>query len=332
MVAVALLAATARPGIAAAAGIKAADLRQNLFATCFVDDNEGWAVGDLGRIFHTLDAGKTWDRQDAGTQQPFVSLACPDKTHVWAAGQGGEISFSNDGGKTWQSQNSSVKRQLLNVAFANTQRGIAVGDFGEMVRTDDGGQTWAKIALPTDIKMPAEVVGVVEPGDIVLYGATFASADAAWVAGEFGIILASSDGGATWSQQTSSVDSTLFGISFADAQHGWAAGIDSVLLATADGGMTWRKQEIETPKGFTLPLYDVQVRGNYGWAIGNSGFLLSSKDAGVTWHLTKVPVQMASSWFRGVSLLPSGHGFLVGARGTVLATDRDTFVALKENF
>ena len=312
--------------------ISANDLRQNLFAVCFVDEKEGWAVGDLGRIFHTTEGGKTWERQDAGTKRSFVSLACPDKSHLWAAGQGGQIAHSTDRGKTWKMQQSGVTRQLLNIAFANTQRGIAIGDFGTLIGTDDGGQTWTKVPLPTDIKLPPDVAEVVDPGDIVLYGAAFGNADYAWVAGEFGIIFVSADGGRTWHQQDSSVQSTLFGLSFADDRHGWAAGIDSILLATADGGISWHKQEIETPKGFTLPLYDVQVRGNYGWAIGNSGFLLHSKDAGVSWQLAPVPVKMASNWFRGVSLLPDGRGFVVGAKGLVLAADRDTFTPLKENY
>src|SRR5262249_39729138 len=172
-----------------------------------------------------------------------------------------------------------------------------------LLRTDDGGATWSKIALPHDIKLPPDVADVVDPGDVLLYGATFADPDHAWVAGEFGVILASSDGGATWQQQPSSLESTLFGISFADQQHGWAVGLDAVLLRTTDGGISWHRQEIETPKGFSPALYHVRVVGNYGWAVGNNGFLLSSKDAGETWQKIKVPVQMGSGWFRHVSLL-----------------------------
>ena len=104
------------------------------------------------------------------------------------------------------------------------------------------------------------------------------------------------------------------------------------MLATVDGGISWKKQEVQTPKGFALALYDVQVRGNYGWAVGDNGFLLNSKDAGATWQPVQVPVQMGSAWFRGVSLLADGRGFVVGAKGLVLAADRDKFTAMKERF
>jgi photosystem II stability/assembly factor-like uncharacterized protein len=307
-----------------------AALRQNLFATCFVSDQEGFMVGDLARIFRTTDGGQTWEFSQTPNKLSFVALSCPDKTHLWAAGQAGEIAFSGDGGATWQRQTSGVQRQLLDTAFANPQRGLAVGDFGTLLRTDNGGATWSKVALPADIKLPPDVAEVVDPGDVVLYSVTFAGPDHAWVAGEFGTILASDDGGATWHQQNSSVETSLFGVSFADAQRGWAVGMEATVLATIDGGTSWRKVAVETPKGFLLSLYDVQVRGNYGWAVGNSGFLLNSKDAGATWQLVKVPVQMGGSWLRGLSLFPDGRGFIVGARGLVLRADRDKFTPSKE--
>lgn len=233
----------------AAEHLRASDVRQNLYDTCVVNEHEGWAVGDLGRIFHTVDGAQTWELQNAGTKRPFVSIACPDATHVWAAGQAGEIAHSSDGTKTWQMQNSGTNRQLLQIAFANTQRGLAVGDFGTILRTDDGGATWSKIALPDHIKLPPDVAEVVDPGDVTLYSVTFANADAAWIAGEFGVILASTDGGLTWHGQDSPVESSLFGVSFTDQQHGWAVGLEATLLATVDGGISWKKQEVQTPKG-----------------------------------------------------------------------------------
>jgi photosystem II stability/assembly factor-like uncharacterized protein len=310
----------------------AAEMRQNLFASCFLNAQEGWTVGDLGRIFHTVDGAKTWQQQDAGTKRPFVGLACIDATHLWAAGQVGQIAHSSDAGKTWQMQTSGTNRQLLDIAFANARRGVAVGDYGTLVRTDDGGTTWNKVPLPTDITLPHEIAETVDPGDILLYDVSFVDPDHAWIAGEFGVILASTDGGQTWHGQTSGVEETLFGISFADQQRGWAVGLDATLLSTTDGGMSWRKQEIETPKGFSPAIYDIGVLDNYGWAVGNNGFLLSSKDAGTTWQRVKVPAQMGSSWFRAVSLLPEGRGFIVGATGLVLAADRDSFTPLKQRF
>lgn len=329
LIVAATLATSGRPS-AAVELVPLAELRQNLFATCFVSDQEGFMVGDLARIFHTTDGGKTWEYMLSPNKLSLVALSCPDKSHLWASGQAGEIIFSADGGATWQRQTSGVQRQLLDIAFATPQRGLAVGDFGTLVRTDNGGATWRTVSLPADVKLPPDVADVVDPGDIVLYAVAFSDPDHAWAVGEFGTILASGDGGVTWHQQNSAVETSLFGVSFADQQRGWAVGIDSTLLMTTDGGTNWHKEAVETPKGFLLSLYDVQVRGNYGWAVGNSGLLLNSKDAGATWQLVKVPVQMGSSWLRGLSLFPDGRGFIVGARGLVLSADRDKFTPSKE--
>jgi photosystem II stability/assembly factor-like uncharacterized protein len=316
----------------AAAGdqLSPAEIRQNLFATCFVTAQEGWMVGDLGRIYHTVDGAKTWQVQSAGTKKPFVAITCPDKNSLWAAGQSGQIAHSTDAGNTWQLQKSGTGRQLLDIAFVDTQHGLAVGDFGTMVRTDDAGVTWTTIALPQDTKLPPDVAEVVEPGDVVLYSLSFGSPEKVWVVGEFGVILASTDGGLSWHSQDSPVENSLFGVSFADEQRGWAVGLESTLLATTDGGISWRKLDIETPKGFALAIYDINVRGSYGWAVGNSGLLLNTKDAGATWQVAKIPVQLASVWFRGVSLLADGRGFVVGAGGCVLSTDRDSFSPSKQ--
>lgn len=313
----------------AAERIVAEDLRQNLFSVCAQSASEAWAVGDLGFVFHTTDGGRTWQVHKAGTKRPFLAISCV-RDRLWVAGQGGQIAYSPDGGMTWIQQNSGTTRNLLDIAFVDADRGIAIGDFGTVLRTDNGGSTWEKIELPDNIELPPDIAEVVQPGDVILYSLSFATRDAVWLAGEFGVILHSADGGVTWQQQRSGVETTLFGISVRENQRGWAVGLEGVLLSTQDGGESWKKESIEMPKGFVLPLYDVAVQGLFGWAIGNSGLILHSQDGGQTWKLVEVPVRMAGSWFRGISLLPDGRGFIVGSRGLVLFVDRDTFTPLKK--
>ena len=80
-----------------------------------------------------------------------------------------------------------------------------------------------------------------------------------------------------------------------------------------------------------LALYDVAVHGQYGWVVGNSGLLLHSRDGGTSWQLVDVPVQLRGSWFRGVSLLEGGRGFIVGSKGMVLTTDGDDRVSVRKS-
>ena len=329
LIAAALILSTTAVGPVAAEVVESINIRQGLFSTCFVNDQEGWAVGDLGRIFHTTDGAKTFEMQSAGTKRPFVATACIDAKHVWIAGQAGQLAHSTDGGKTWTNQESGTDRQLLSIQFVDANNGFAVGDFGTMLRTENGGSTWTKVPVPQDLQLPEDMIGIVEPGDIVLYAVSYADAQHLAVVGEFGVIMMSQDGGRTFESRKTDIESTLFGVFMGENGKGWAVGLEAVMLSTTDGGQTWKPEKVKTPAGFSLALYDVEVRGNSGWAVGNSGYLLNTADGGTTWNLVDVPPQMGSYWFREVSLLPGGKGFVVGSTGLILTLDGAKFTASK---
>src|SRR5215468_1497122 len=63
------LSLAAGAGRATEGHLTAADVKQSLSSTCFVDAQTGWMVGELGRIFRTTDGGRSWVRQDAGTKR-----------------------------------------------------------------------------------------------------------------------------------------------------------------------------------------------------------------------------------------------------------------------
>lgn len=320
----AVAATFAAPAGAAETMVTSESVRQNLYSTCFVNEQVGWAVGDLGRIFYTKDGAQNWRIETAGTKRPFVSIACADENTAWAAGQAGQIAATKDGGATWQMLESGVEKQLLSIAFVDRNVGLAVGDYGTILRTEDGGATWTKIPVAADLQLPEDYIGVVEPGDVVLYSVAWGGPNLVAITGEFGVVMVSNDGGRTFRSGNSGLETTLFGVFFADDMRGWAVGMESAMLRTVDGGMTWEKQSVKTPPGFSLALYDLDIRGNNGWAVGNSGFLLRTQDAGASWTLIEVPPQLGSYWFREVSLLGNGKGFVVGSTGMVLEVDGDT--------
>src|SRR5437660_8132005 len=78
---------------------------------------------------------------------------------------------------------------------------------------------------------------------LVLSVAPPASADfIGWAVGDGGTILHTSNGGSTWSPQTSGSNSSLLGVAFPDATNGWAVGSPGTILHTSDGGSTWSPQ------------------------------------------------------------------------------------------
>ncbi|MES2264324.1 MAG: YCF48-related protein [Pseudomonadota bacterium] len=136
--------------------------------------------------------------------------------------------------------------------------------------------------------------------------------------GRRGVILASSDAGATWQQMASPVSSDLTAVRFQDAEHGWIVGHDAVVLKTSDGGRTWERkldgrgalallgasyaangktpdtaiaQDIEraggqsaTPGVLPYPLLDVWFASrDEGYVVGAFGLILHTADGGASW-------------------------------------------------
>jgi photosystem II stability/assembly factor-like uncharacterized protein len=314
---------------AAVAGAEPVDIgsvRQNLFATCFANDREGWMAGELGRIFRTTDGGTTWVQQDAHTKRPFLAMSCVDPKTAWVAGKEGIVYGTKDGGTTWTQLQTGSQRHVFALEFPTALRGHGAGDYGTMIHTEDGGATWTTNHVSEEVKLPESALDTgVEPGDVNLYGVSFGDPDHAWQVGEFGVVLASDDGGLTWRQQATPVESTLFGVRFRDARHGLAVGLDSIILRTADGGATWTA--VPSPvTGRTL--FDVFVRDQQGWIVGDQGTVLKSTNGGDSWTVEPLPLQLAANWIRSVWLAPGGRGLAVGSEGLVFRVDGSTLTQL----
>src|SRR2546426_1173902 len=81
-----------------------------LRAVHFIDDKEGWAAGDEGVIWHTLDGGKSWVRQPTGIRASLRSVCFLTADMGWAAGReelphggsAGVLLFTRDRGEKWQ--------------------------------------------------------------------------------------------------------------------------------------------------------------------------------------------------------------------------------------
>ena len=67
----------------------------------------------------------------------------------------------------------------------------------------------------------------------------FSDVSHGWAVGIGDAILATDNGGKTWTAQTSGTQAWLNSVHFSDASHGWTVGFDGAILATDNGGKTW---------------------------------------------------------------------------------------------
>ena len=100
-----------------AARVHAGDLRHpedaSLRAVFFIDHKEGWIVGDEGVILHTLNGGKTFERQPSQTRASLRSVHFITADVGWVVGREelpygmgsvGVVLFTSDGGLEWKRQ------------------------------------------------------------------------------------------------------------------------------------------------------------------------------------------------------------------------------------
>jgi len=164
----------------------------------------------------------------------------------------------------------------------------------------------------------------------------FVDASHGWAAGN-GRIMATSDGGHSWTRQYAG-PAALYQVDFTDAAHGWAVGKDA-LLRTADGGATWTAaaepaHSASQPGGQCQGIDTVHfVSPSVGYAVAGGtsgggapvlgslsgpvtgGHLLRTTDGGQTWQQPAgAPANPESACFTSAS-----NGYL-GTPGVVWHT------------
>jgi photosystem II stability/assembly factor-like uncharacterized protein len=187
----------------------------DLYEVEAVDAQTAWAVGGTtagqGIILHTINGGRTWRRQGTAATidgRNFIDLTAVNAQTAWAVGGHGLLLKTADGGRHWRSQMVYGVSDNNGVCAVNGKTAWVASDYGALRRTTDGGTVWNE-QEPT------------LPGGFYLLGVSALGPRTAWVVGggtaipAGGIILHTTDAGATWQIQTTPVDVTLRRVSLA---------------------------------------------------------------------------------------------------------------------
>ncbi len=221
-----------------------------LRAVRFVDKNEGWAVGDQGVIWHTIDGGKTWERQPSGTRAslravqfltPYTGFVVGRVELPNAAGSQGVVLATTDGGATWREVTSTLLPGLNAVQFFDETRGVVAGDGTDafptgVFSTADGGKSWKMLKGPRIES--CERVAMTDPenghvfgsGDVMSY--EIRSGVLTRVPRMCGLRVARP-------MPVPGCSMPIWGEHRLDPQHAWAVGDLGTIFGTADGGKTW---------------------------------------------------------------------------------------------
>jgi len=162
--------------------------------------------------------------------------------------------------------------------------------------------------------------------DTDLLDVYFLDADLGWAVGEAGVIIHTTDGGATWIQQDSDTNVDLNGVSFCDANNGCVAGDDVTILRTVDGGTSWWRSTIVIPTDWWgNPVEDPPgdfigvelVTPDMGTVVGFGGSIYHSIVGGDNWRRQNLAVRTD---FYAVDFQDTRAGTAVGANGLIMRT------------
>jgi photosystem II stability/assembly factor-like uncharacterized protein len=172
-----------------------------LYDVKFVDAQNGWIVGEFGKILRTRDGGETWKEQTKslleGTEY-FDLLDLPT---------------------------------LFGLDARNGENAVAAGLEAHIARTRDGGTKWTYDRTDGgDVKLVDPLYDVVEFAD-----------GTGWAVGAAGMVVQTKPGSDVWNRADIGQDvlTWLRSISFSDPQYGWMVGGFGLIYHTEDGGKSW---------------------------------------------------------------------------------------------
>ncbi|HMG33883.1 MAG TPA: YCF48-related protein [Blastocatellia bacterium] len=246
-----------------------------------------------------------------------------DGDDVWIVGAEGLIERSYDDGKSFQEVDAGVTTGLNDV-FARKDGVWIVGDGGLILTSTDGGHRFNPLLYNTDpnrnrlpSKSPSSRSVNNQPppaqGAIDLYSIQFADETHGYIVGDRGLILATSDAGASWREQRSGTDAQLFHLAF-KGERGWAVGTGGTIVHTENGGESWVPQPSNVPNDLNRVFV---VTDKVLLATGDKGVLLRSESWGASW--SRIPVPTQDPLF-GVSFIDKKTGWVVGYGGRILRT------------
>ena len=171
-----------------------------LYDIRFIDGQNGWIVGEFGKITHTTDGGETWKEQEKTLMEgtgiidvldlpTLYGVYMTDAQKGVASGIEGHVARTTDGGQRWAFDPLEVEYPLIDPLFRIVELsngdGWAVGAAGEVVRRPPGETAWKRAKLGQDVLT-------------WLRGLSFSDAQNGWLVGGFGLIYRTTDGGKSW--------------------------------------------------------------------------------------------------------------------------------------
>jgi photosystem II stability/assembly factor-like uncharacterized protein len=124
----------------------------------FIDLNNGWVVGDSGKLFRTTDGGTNWTRiTNTGNISNHNAVFFLDANVGWIGSRvsgnqdQGIILHTTNGGGSWTIQDTPSQNDIFSIYFVDANNGWLTGDNGVISRTTSAGATSVREESPGTI-------------------------------------------------------------------------------------------------------------------------------------------------------------------------------------
>jgi photosystem II stability/assembly factor-like uncharacterized protein len=261
----------------------------------YVDDQNGWAVGDNGTILRFTNG--SWSSFPSGTVRNLKSVWFTDNNNGWAVGANGTILYFD--GTSWTTQTSGTTIQLNAVYFTSPTNGYAVGNSPSAttkgVSLKFNGTSWSVI----DIGIVGDVYAIHGLNENFIWaggkagrgafynGTSWANSAIAsnrdilslWVVNQTDVWASAPASrifrfnGSSWAETNlGSPGRNINGVSFIDENNGYAVGNNGIMYYF--NGTNWQL----VASGTTQNLFGIHFfNSSIGGLVGNSGYLMKYK-------------------------------------------------------
>ncbi|MBS1132870.1 MAG: glycosyl hydrolase [Burkholderiaceae bacterium] len=232
-----------------------------------------------------------------------------------------------------------ASRALLNGLASAGSRLVAVGQRGHVLQSNDAGKSWQQ----ADVPVSSDLVAV-----------SFANDSSGWAVGHDGVVLRTTNAGATWVKQldghgagaamvdyytreaagvfandpkrgaayleeakrfaAQGAENPLLDVWFENDKSGFVVGAFGLILRTNDGGASWEPWLHATDNPKALHLYAVRAVGADVWIAGEQGLLLKLDPQAKKFNAVELPYKGTLFGVVGNERVVLVHGL----RGTVL--------------
>ncbi|HRK01010.1 MAG TPA: YCF48-related protein [Ignavibacteria bacterium] len=241
-----------------------------MWALDFVDENTGYAAGDVGTVMKTTNGGMSWESKIVDMNFRAYGMHFYDADFGFLCGtDNGKLYRTTNGGENWTVV-LTAGVTMWDVDFPTRHTGYAVGLNGRIYKSTDSGLNWTQQSGGTNT---------------FLFSVDFIDSLNGAIGGGR-ILLKTTNGGLNWVAQNLTFNqpfSQVFSLNYIDQNHiyGLVASEDS-LYKTTNGGQSWFGQVIQRLDSDINRTISF-INPNTGIMATDYGRIKRTTNAGVTW-------------------------------------------------